>query len=107
MVKYKYLIYYFTSIKGSEMDEERTRLVGNRLKTLRHSLNINQRDFAKSLERTQKEVSSWETGKQLIPFAIIFKIKDLHDVPIGYFDPDDDLYVGKVLSKTLKSKSKI
>lgn len=83
------------------MEENQIRLVGNRLKTLRHSLNINQRDFAKSLERTQKEVSAWETGKQLIPLAIVFKIKQLHGIPIGYFDPEDEKYVKEVFSNTL------
>ena len=83
------------------MDKNEIKLVGNRLKTLRHALNINQRDFAKRLERTQKEVSSWETGKQLIPFAIVFKIKQLYDIPIGYFDPEDEKYVKEVFSNAL------
>ena len=85
------------------MDEKfLTVQVGNRLKMLRHSLNLTQSEFAKQIDRTQREVSAWENGKKLIPFAIVFKIKELYSIPIGFFDPQDDSYLGKVLSQTLQ-----
>jgi len=88
------------------MDEKKLAVqIGKRLKTLRHSLDVNQSELAERLERTQREVSDWENGRKLIPLSIIFKIKKLYTVPIGYFDPEDDSYLGRVFSTTLKSSS--
>ena len=86
------------------MDEKELAVqVGKRLKTLRHSLDINQSKLAEMLGRTQREVSNWENGVKLVPSLIMFKIKSLYDVPITYFDPEDELSLGKVLSMTMKS----
>ena len=79
------------------MDEkDLSKQIGNRLKILRHFLNLTQLDFAKQINRTQREVSTWENGKKLMPLFILFTIKQLYDVPIGYFDPEDDKYFAKV-----------
>ena len=73
--------------------------VGNRLKMLRHSLDLSQAEFAEKVDRTQREISNWEKGKKLIPLLILFRIKELYKVPIGYFDPDDNSHFEKVFAK--------
>lgn len=56
----------------------------NRLIELRHEKGINQREFAKSIDRTQAAVSRWEKGLQIPDIESLVAICNFLDISADY-----------------------
>ena len=60
--------------------------MGRRLRVFRAERGLSQTDLADQIGTTQKTVTSWETGKALIPTRFLLKISQVYGVGLGYFD---------------------
>ena len=59
-------------------------MFGNRVKSLRQSLGLNQIEFGKTLNVTKQSVSNWENGNIQPSIDMLIKIAELFSVSIDY-----------------------
>ena len=62
---------------------------GIRLKEMRNSRNISQKEFAEEIGTSESNVSKWESGKSTPPTDTIKKIAKYYNRPISYFFGED------------------
>lgn len=66
------------------LDPPTRKAIGSRLRSLRESLELNQRDFAKKLGTTSNSYSRYEAGKIEIPLAILVNISKTFEISLDW-----------------------
>ena len=69
-------------------EENIDEIIGNKIRTRRHALGINQTDLGKKLGVTFQQVQKYEKGSNKIVASKLFKLSSEMDVPMSYFFED-------------------
>jgi len=64
--------------------------IGTKIKVLRAKHSINQTELAKGLGTTQRSISKWETGKNMIDLESLLAICRIFDISLSHFDPKEE-----------------
>ena len=65
--------------------------LGRKLKMIRTSNDLSQREFAKKINADQAGVSGWERGERLISTKYLFRIHEVFGISLGVFDCCKDM----------------
>ncbi len=68
------------------MKSDKAKALGYRLKMLRVSGGVKQKDLAKQLEVSQSYISDLESGRRMIPTETLFQLAEIFSVGLDYFD---------------------
>ncbi len=90
------------------MKSSKAKALGYRLKMIRASKNVKQKDLAEKLSVSQAYVSDLEAGKRMIPSDTLFQLAEIFDIGLESFDIRKELAEEKDFKKEfLDMKKKI
>lgn len=70
---------------------DRKKLIGLRIRTMRKSRKMSQRDLARAINQSQSSITMYETGRREPDFETLEAFADIFNVPLTAIVSDEDL----------------
>jgi len=69
---------------------DRKKQIGLRIRTMRKSRRMTQRDLARAIDQSQSSITMYETGRREPDFETLEALADVFNVPLSAFVIDDE-----------------